>query len=134
MNEDQEKFLRDQIRELTEQIKEQNRQLSSFTRDQDRKLVHSRIKALEAERRVHERKLHLEGRFTLHETVSTRTGNGWVTYYTVMGLPCGVDARIAHFPPEGWRCMVTKKGVDGPWIGNYDTAEAALAALEAERF
>jgi hypothetical protein len=53
--------------------------------------------------------------------------------YRVRGLPVGQVARIRDFAgDQRWRILRFRNGVDGHWEGRYPTAEAALAALQAQ--
>ena len=61
------------------------------------------------------------------------TGDDGPLEYRVLGLPPGQVARIRDFAGDyGWRILRFGNGVDGLWQGSYPTAEAALAALQAQ--
>ena len=52
-------------------------------------------------------------------------------YYAIGGLPLGIEAKVANTQDEGWRILLsTDTGRACTWAGNYETAEAALAALQ----
>ena len=52
-------------------------------------------------------------------------------YYAIGGLPFGVEAMIANTRDDGWRILFTKDtGRVCTWTRHYETAEAALAALQ----
>lgn len=78
--------------------------------------------------------------FTLHEDAWIRKGpvygSGQVIGYRVGGLPDGTGARVANFgAPNGndWRIMrIYTDNTQSDWMGNYDSVEEALAALQQE--
>jgi hypothetical protein len=49
--------------------------------------------------------------------------------YEVVGLPPGHEARIALFD-DRWKIIHSDSGTRGEWVGPYQTAAAALAALQ----
>ena len=53
--------------------------------------------------------------------------------YAVLGLPPNESAQIHDFGgDQGWRIRRVKDGVAGDWQGSYESAEDALAALQAQ--
>ena len=74
-------------------------------------------------------------RLTLHEAgreiANGQIGRGPVHSYYVGGMPPGEEAKIAQFN-HAWRFLRWSKTSHGNWIGEYATAEAALAALQDE--
>jgi hypothetical protein len=78
--------------------------------------------------------------FTIHEDAWLREGpifaSGQVTGYRVGGMPGGKTARIANFgAPNGneWRIMrINADNTQSDWVGPYDSAEDALAALQQD--
>ncbi len=74
---------------------------------------------------------------TLHELSRSRIGpimgTGPVIEYRGGTLPVGEEAFIANFGnlnEDRWRIRHSKGDVDHPWIGDYKTADEALAALQ----
>jgi len=68
-----------------------------------------------------------------------RVGSGFarpedlsVFQYMVEGLPSGQEASIAKMKGSHWHVLRRHGGVQGPWTGDYETAEEALAALQRE--
>jgi hypothetical protein len=51
--------------------------------------------------------------------------------YRVTGLPQGEEASIANFE-GGWQILRISHGKQGHWYDKHETADAALAALEAQ--
>ena len=51
--------------------------------------------------------------------------------YEVTGLPHGEEAWISLFK-QLWQILRVRNGLQGEWTGEYESAEAALAALQAE--
>ena len=49
--------------------------------------------------------------------------------YEVLGLPPGHHAVIA-FDDTGWQILHGNHGIPGEWVGTYESAEAALVALQ----
>jgi hypothetical protein len=49
--------------------------------------------------------------------------------YEVMDLPPGHQAIIA-LAYDGWQILHANDGFSGEWVGTYESAEAALAALQ----
>jgi hypothetical protein len=49
--------------------------------------------------------------------------------YEVVGLPPGHEARIALFD-DRWKIIHSDNGTRGEWVGSYESAAAALAALQ----
>jgi hypothetical protein len=49
--------------------------------------------------------------------------------YEVLGLPPGHEA-IIKLGNDGWQILRGSDTFPGEWVGDYDTAEAALAALQ----
>jgi hypothetical protein len=49
--------------------------------------------------------------------------------YEVVGLPPGHEATIALFD-DRWKIIHSDNGTRGEWVGPYETAAAALAALQ----
>lgn len=49
--------------------------------------------------------------------------------YEVVGLPSGHRAIIA-LDNDGWQILHESDGFPAEWVGHYETAEAALAALQ----
>ena len=62
-------------------------------------------------------------------------GTGPITQYEVTGFPPGQEASIANFGSvhrDSWRIFRVKDSIDSGWMGDYNTAEDALAALQQE--
>ena len=78
--------------------------------------------------------------FTLHEDAWLREGpifaSGQVTGYRVGGMPNGNTARIANFGAPNrneWHIMrINADNTQSDWVGPYDSAEDALAALQQD--
>jgi hypothetical protein len=49
--------------------------------------------------------------------------------YEVMGLPPRHQA-IIRLGIDGWQILHGNDGIPGEWVGTYESAEAALAALQ----
>jgi hypothetical protein len=49
--------------------------------------------------------------------------------FEVMGLPEGVDVRIAEMRHR-WKVLRTTNGVPGEWSGEFSSAEEALASIK----
>jgi hypothetical protein len=58
----------------------------------------------------------------LHETEPNQ--------YRIMGLPLGHNALIRFENGEWWILHTDDSGQPEEWVGNYESTEAALAALE----
>ena len=54
-----------------------------------------------------------------------------LNHYHIMGLPQGHSALIQFENGEWWIQHADDPGHVGEWVGNYHSAEGALAALEA---
>jgi hypothetical protein len=55
-----------------------------------------------------------------------------VYQYEVLGLPPAQRATIAEMEGRRWKTLRTQDGVQGSWVGEYETAEDALGALQRE--
>ena len=51
--------------------------------------------------------------------------------YDVEGLPSDMAVEIAEMHHR-WQVLVIRDGIAGDWQGDFDSADAALAALDAE--
>lgn len=86
------------------------------------------------------RTLTLHEDFTLHEEAWLRDGpvfaSGQVIGFRVGGMPDGKTARIANFGAPNrseWRIMrINGNNTQTGWTGNYESIEAALAALQQD--
>jgi len=58
-------------------------------------------------------------------------GEGQIVWYDVVGLPVGEEAKVAHVGGR-WRILQKHNEIPSEWRGEYETAEDALAALQAE--
>ena len=58
-------------------------------------------------------------------------GTGPVVRYKVGALPPGEEAALANFNGK-WKILRVRNGVQGQWAGEYQSADDALAALQAE--
>lgn len=78
--------------------------------------------------------------FTLHEDAWVREEPVFpgrqVVGYRVGGMPDGKTARIANFGARNrndWRIMrINADNSQTDWIGNYESADEALAALQQD--
>jgi hypothetical protein len=62
-------------------------------------------------------------------------GSGPVRTYRVDAMPEGEEAKVVNFGDphrNDWRFLRIKGNTQGDWIGNYASAEAALAGLQRE--
>jgi hypothetical protein len=70
-------------------------------------------------------------------TILTKHESAWkrdprqVFQYDVRGYPPGEGAGIAQFPHHGWSIMRWNETEQTEWIENFQTADDALAALQA---
>lgn len=79
---------------------------------------------------------------TLHEDAWLRDGavyaGGEVTGYRVGGMSGGKWARIANYGAPNrndWRLLrINADNTQGKWTGQYDSAKAALDAIQKESF
>ena len=55
-----------------------------------------------------------------------------VIRHRVDGMPPEERALVWHPPHRGWCFKRIREEEEGDWVGNYDTAEEALAALQDE--
>ena len=58
-------------------------------------------------------------------------GTGPVFRYRVGALPPGEEADLAHLNGK-WRILRVRNGVQGHWTGEHQSADDALAALQAQ--
>lgn len=61
----------------------------------------------------------------------TTKAEGQVIQYEVQGLPPKTEILIGLFQGR-WKIRRTIRGLSDPWVGDFETAEAALASLEPE--
>lgn len=76
---------------------------------------------------------------TLTLRPSGRSGNGLdisdhdhVYQHDVLGLPPGHSASIAEMEGLRWKILRMNDAIQGSWMGDYETAEEALAVLQKE--
>lgn len=85
-------------------------------------------------------KVHLSAPPSLHPIAYIGEGpdsskREQITQYEVRGLPVGEQAWIANFGAphrQDWKLLRARNGAQSDWTGHFESAEAALEALEQE--